>query len=142
MGNLDVLDQHGHLFVGHEALEVVPRLLVVVREDVGVKTGPEHTPGVGEQVLHESSLARKLNLDRTLTDASDSTTVKVLMMLLNGLGSILQGVELDVSVSGLASDTLHDDVNRFISVVEHTGVAAQDCNDLGAVGNERNLARC
>lgn len=137
--HLDVLDEHGHLLVRDKTLEVLPRLLSVVRKHLRVASVPEDTARGREQVLHESRLARELNLDGALSDASNSAATEVLLMLFNGLGGILQSVELDVSISGLASDTLHDDVNGLLSIVEDAGVAAENSNDLGTVGHKGNL---
>ena len=145
MRDLDMLHEHDHLLGRNEALEILPRLTSIEGHKLRLGTIPEDPTGKGKQVLFETSLARYLNLDRTITKAIDTTSNSVLVVPLGGLHGLIERLKLNISVHRLASGTIHYDVDWLISVVEDLGVAAKEGNDLGAFGGKRDLvmiSRC
>lgn len=137
-----MLDKKRHLLLSNKALESLPWLAGHGFLDDGLGVVPPDTSSKREQVLHESGLARKENFDRTLAKAGGAALLNVVAMTLNGAHCVLGGDELHVTILSLGGNTLHDDVNGLLVVVQNLGVAAQESDDLGTASTKRNLKRC
>jgi hypothetical protein len=60
-------------------------------------------------------------------------------VFLDRLGSILERAKLDIGIHGLASHALHDDVDRFIGVVQDARSAPEQSDNLRLRRSEGNL---
>lgn len=139
MRNLHVLDKHNHLLLRDETLEVLPRLLDIVGLEFRVGSIPKDTAGKRIEILHELALAGQLNIDGAITETAGPAFGKVGAVALNGTHGVVQGDKFDVSVHGLASDAVHDDMDWLIGVVQDFGVAAEEGDDLCALRRKRDL---
>lgn len=63
-------------------------------------------------------------------------------MSLGRLGSFIEILKLDIGIHGFAGGSLHDDVDRFLRVVEDFGVTTEKGDDLSTFGGEGNLNQC
>jgi hypothetical protein len=139
MGHLGMLDQHNHLFRRDKSLKVVPRVFVISRQDMGNRAIPMNTNRNREQVLHQGSLVRELDLNGSITEAAESALCQSVVVLFDGSNCITHSVKFDISIVGLASDTFHDYVNWLIHVIEDTGSPSEESNNFGSTRREWNL---
>jgi hypothetical protein len=139
LGNFDVLHQHGHLLLGNKALERLPRLARNRRLDDRLGAFPKDSRSEWEQILHESRLAGKLNIDRAVAQASKPSPLDVDLVTFHGSHGVSKTHKLHVRILSLAADPLHDDVNRLLVVIEDFRIAPEESNDFCASRTERDL---
>lgn len=137
-----MLDKHDHLFGRDESLEALPWLTGIVGYHLRVGFIPENTTGDGEQVFHETSLAGKLDLDRSIAKTIDSASLDVLDVSLGRLRSFIEILKLDIGIHGFAGGPLHDDVDRLFSVVKDLGIATEKRDDFSALSSKGYLNHC
>jgi hypothetical protein len=141
MRNFYVFDKHNHLLRGDKTLEVHPRLVVVGGEDLWVGAVPEYATSKREKFLHKSGLARQLNLNRTFAETADTAGQDVLVVLFGTAHGILHSHEFDKGVHGLGRGSVHDDVDWLLTIVQHSTVAANEGNNLGAFSRKWYLGK-
>lgn len=134
-----MLDKHRHFFLRDEPLEILPWLTLVDRLELGHSSIPENTNRNGKKILHQTGLTRKFNLDGSVTEAAQAAAADVYVMFLHGAHGVLERLELNIRIHRLACDSLHDDVDGLIHIVEDLGVSSQEGDDLGSFGGEWNL---
>lgn len=134
-----MLDQHNHFLARNETLEVAPRLTSARRQDVRSGTIPEDATSERVELSHESGLAGKLDLDGTITKTTDTSSLSEQVVTLSTADRVLHGLELDKCVHGLGRGAVHDDVHRFVGIIEHLAIAADESHDLCTLGREGNL---
>lgn len=139
MRHLDVFDKHDHLFLRDEAFEIVPRLVMVVGQDLRDHAIPKDATCYGEEILHEVALRSHLHVDGAVAQAGISAGGNIDAVSLHSSHGIFKRDELDVGVHRLAGHLVHDDVHAFIRVIQDFGVATEKGNDFGASRGERNL---
>lgn len=139
MRDLDVFDKHDHLFLRDEAFEIVPRLAVVVGQDLRDHPVPKDTTCNGEEILHEVALRGHLHLDGSFAQTGISARGDVEAVSLHSSHGIFKRHKLDVGIHRLAGYLVHDDVHAFVRVIQDFGVAAEKSNNLGASRGKRNL---
>jgi hypothetical protein len=136
-----VLDKHCKLFLGHKTLEGLPGLALDRWLNLWAAIVPLNTSSKWEEGLEQGSLARQHQLDRAVTKTSNAALVDVLSVLLNGTDSVANSHELNEGILSLGGHTLHDDVDRFVNVVENTRVASKEGDDLSTAGAKGDLQK-
>lgn len=139
MRHLDVFDQHNHLLLGDEALEVVPRAGGIERHNLGGDTIPKDAASDWEEIPHEVGLRGYLHFDGTIAQATESAGDDIGSVSLDRPHRIFKRHKFDVGVHGLARHLIHDDVHTFVCVVQDLGIAAEESNHFGASRGKRNL---
>src|SRR6478735_7582233 len=134
MGNFYMFDKHHHLLGRDEALEVNPRLVVVSGQDLRVRAIPENATSKREELLHKSSLARQLDLNRSFTQTADTANLSILVVLLGTTHSILHCHKLHKGIHGLGRCSVHDDVYGLVTIVQHPAITANEGNNFGTFG--------
>lgn len=134
-----MLHKHGHFFFGDESLEVLPGLIRLLGLELGPGAIPKDANSERKQILHQAALVGEFNIHGTITEAANAATHGVHVVPLDRFHGIFKGAELDIGIHGLASDPLHDDVHRLITVIENLGVAPKEGNDFRALGIKRDL---
>lgn len=134
-----MFDKHNHLFLRDKAFEIVPRLAVVVGQDLRDYPIPKDATCNGEEILHEVALRGHLHLDSAFAQTCKSARGDVEAVSLHSSHGIFKRDKLDVGVHRLAGYLVHDDVHAFVRVIQDFGVAAEKGNNLGASRGKRNL---
>ena len=138
-GVLDMLDKHDHLLSRDERGEIFKGPTVVVRLELGPVAFPSDATGNGKQVVHELGRTRNSNVNGAVAEAGRTSLVEVALPALNDRDGSLHRGELDIDIVGLAADTVHDDVDWLLGVVQDLRVAAHEGDDLGAGDIEGDL---
>lgn len=129
---LDMLAKHHHFLFCEETLEVLPRVRGV-RYGVRVSADPFHAvSGGGEQGKHQACLRRQLDIDDTITETSNSAVLRALLESLDELNSRVEARKLAVRILSLAGDSVHDDMDGLMAVVEDLRRPTQEGDDLAA----------
>lgn len=139
MRYLDVFDKHDHLFLRDEAFKIVPRLVMLVGEDLGDCAIPKDATCNGEEILHEVALRSHLHVDGAIAQTGKSTGGDIKTVSLHSSHGIFKRDKLDVGVHRLAGHLVHNDVHALVRVIQDFGVAAEKGNDFSASRGERNL---
>jgi hypothetical protein len=139
MRYLDVFDKHDHLFLRDEAFEIVPRLAMVVGQDLRDHPIPKDTTCNGEEILHEVALRSHLHLDGAFAQTGRSAGGDIEAVSLHSSHGIFKRDKLDVGVHCLAGHLVHNDMHAFVRVIQDFGIATEKGNNLGASRGERNL---
>jgi hypothetical protein len=134
-----MLHKHGHFFFRDESLEVLPGLIRLLGLELGPGAIPKDANSEREQILHQAALIGEFNIHRAITEAANAAIHDVQVMPLDRFHGIFKGAKFDIGIHGLASDPLHDDVHRFVTVIENLGVAPKEGNDFRALGIKRDL---
>ena len=134
-----MLDKHNHLLLRDETLEILPRLCLLEGFELWSGAVPEDSNSYWKKVSHEMTLAGKLNFHGPVTEATRPSITYVDMVSFHSPHGVLKSAKLDIGIHGLAGHSLHDDVDRFISIVEDTRVAPKERHDLCTLGSKRNL---
>lgn len=113
----------------------------MVLKDGGARALPTDTIGMGEQIFHQGRLARQLDLDWTITEATLAAGGNGSVVSLDSVDSVLHTHEFDITIVRLTSDALHDDVDGLLAVIQDTRVATKEGNDLRTLGTEGNLQK-
>lgn len=135
-----MLGQAKHLLFANEALEAVPVPLgVLIGHDVRDGANPVDTLGLRKQSLHQGCLAGQLVTKRVLAKTRGTTVSLGPIESLDGIDSGVFVQELDIGLTGGGVDTLHDDVDGLLVIVQDPGVAAHDGQNLTATGGLGDL---
>lgn len=141
MRYLDVFDKHDHLFLRDEAFKIVPRLVMVVRQNLRDDAIPKDATCNREEILHEVALRSHLHVDGAVAQTSISAGGDIEAVSLHSSHGIFKRDKLDVGIHSLAGHLVHNDVHAFIRVIQDFGVATEKGNDFGASRGKRNLGR-
>jgi hypothetical protein len=139
MGDLYMLDKHDHFLGRDEPFEVCPGLNRIVGKNLGRCPVPKHTTSKREKVLHKSGLTRQLNLNRALSKTTNAAKLDILMVLLGAAHSVLHWNKLYKGIHGLGGGPIHDDVDGFFNIAQHSAVAANERHNLRSFGRKRDL---
>ena len=97
-----------------------------------------------EEIMHQLLLASQLDLYVACTESTASTSSTVGLKSVDSVDSLIQIDEFNIAVKSLASDTLHDDMNRLeLLLIDNAGVATKECKNLrtsDTIGDLRNLS--
>lgn len=116
-----MLAKHHHLLLGEETLEVLPWVLGI-RHDVRVGTDPfDAMSRGGEQGKHQAFLRGQLDIDDAITETPNSAVLRALLESLDELDGCVEARNLAERILSLASDSVHDDVDGLLTVVEDPG---------------------
>jgi len=84
-------------------------------------------------------LGRKFDVNFAIPNLGGTSCLAVFFVALNSFGGSIEGLKLDIGVHCLASQSVHDDVDGLVPVLNEATVATQEGIDLIASGVEWNL---
>lgn len=134
-----MLAEHDHLFFGEEALEILPRVCRT-GYDLRIRAYPRHAiNSAREQSEHQIGLRGQLDVDNATAKTSGASVLSASFEPVDELNGCVEAGELTVRILRLASDTVHDDVDGLVAVVEDLRRLAQEGDDLTARSLIRDL---
>lgn len=138
-----MLDQHNQLLTTDETLEArVVAIIEVSRNDTRNRAIPLDVLSLWEQLVHQLLLAGQLDLDMALTETAPATASAVNLKTVDCSSCLAQVDELNVAVEGLASNALHDDMDRLmVALGSNASVAAKKSEDLRTIDAVWNLSK-
>lgn len=141
-GVLGVLLHHDHLLSGQKAKETAVEGLVSL-VDGGDVVLPGDASGTWEHLLHEFLVAAQLDGDGTGSHLGLTAVHATALVALDDVDSLGVTLKFDVAIAGLASRTLHDDVDGIERgsgrLADNTSLAADGGDNLILGGVVREL---
>lgn len=130
-----MLDHHDQLFLTDESSET--RVIDIIRISLsnhGHTTAPANILSLREQLLHQFILARQFNLNVALTQSTTATAATVDLETIDCSNSFVEVLELHIGIEGLASHSLHEDMNwLMLGIGDDASVTTQESDDLRTI---------
>lgn len=112
---LNMLHKHNKLLTGYETFE--SRVIAIaVSGDMGVRAFPNNIDSLWEKGLHEKLMATDFKRNMALAKTASTTSGTVGFIACDGIDGLVYVNKFHKCIHRLASDTLHDNMDRLISL--------------------------